>query len=107
MAANLLIRRPWCARSSSTTTNQAIESIARDGFDVVLLDLMMPRVDGWAVLRYMQQHRPDLVPHTIIATAVPERETLRSIRDPVFKVHQKPFEIEQLISDVKAAAGAA
>jgi two-component system response regulator MprA len=83
---------------------QAIDSIARDGFDVVLLDLMMPRVDGWAVLRYMQEHRPELVPRTIIATAVPERETRRSIPDPVFRVHQKPFEIERLIDDVKAAA---
>jgi two-component system response regulator MprA len=88
--------------------NEAIESIARDGFDVVLLDLMMPRVDGWAVLRYMQEHRPDLVPRTIIATAVPERETLRSIDDnPVFAILQKPFEMERLIHDVKAAAGAA
>jgi two-component system response regulator MprA len=88
--------------------NEAIESIARDGFDVVLLDLMMPRVDGWAVLRYMQEHRPDLVARTIIATAVPERETLRSIDDnPVFAILQKPFEMERLIHDVKAAAGAA
>jgi len=86
---------------------QAIKSIAHDGFDVVLLDLMMPRVDGWAVLRYMHDHRPELVPRTIIATAVPERETLRSIQDPVFRIHQKPFAMEQLISDVKAAAGAA
>lgn len=88
--------------------DQAIESISRNGgFDVVLLDLMMPRVDGWAVLRYMHDHRPELVPRTIIATAVPERETLRSIQDPIFTVHQKPFEIERLIGDVKAAAGAA
>jgi len=87
--------------------DQAIASIERDGFDVVLLDLMMPRVDGWAVLRYMQEHHPELVAHTIVATAVPERETVRSIRNPVFRIHQKPFEIERLMDDVKAAARAA
>ena len=102
-----IVRHHGFAVETASDGGQAIESIARDGFDVVLLDLMMPRVDGWAVLRFMQKHHPDLVPHTIIATAVPEREALRSIRDPVFKVHQKPFEMEQLISDVKAAAGAA
>ena len=102
-----IVRHHGFAVETASDGDQAIESIERDGFDVVLLDLMMPRVDGWAVLRFMQEHHPELVPHTIIATAVPERETLRAIRDPVFKVHQKPFQIEQLISDVKAAAGAA
>jgi DNA-binding NtrC family response regulator len=103
-----IVRHHGFTVQTASDGEQAIESIARDGgIDVVLLDLMMPRVDGWAVLRYMQQHRPDLVPRTIVATAVPEREALRSIGDPVFKVHQKPFEMERLIEDVKAAAGAA
>jgi DNA-binding NtrC family response regulator len=106
MLATIVKHQGFCVETANDG-DQAIESIARDGYDVVLLDLMMPRVDGWAVLRYMQQHRPDLVPHTIIATAVPEREAQRTIPQPVFKIHQKPFEIEQLISDVRAAAGAA
>ena len=102
-----IVKHHGFAVETASDGDQAIASISRDGFDVVLLDLMMPRVDGWTVLRFMQEHRPDLVPRTIIATAVPEREALRSIDGPVFKVHQKPFAIEQLISDVKAAAGAA
>ncbi len=102
-----IIRHHGFAVETASDGDQAIASIARDGFDVVLLDLMMPRVDGWTVLRFMQEHHPELVGHTIVATAMPEREALRSIKDPVFKVHQKPFEMEQLISDVKAAAGAA
>ena len=100
-----IVRRQGFAVETANDGDQAIASIARDGYDVVLLDLMMPRVDGWAVLRFMHDHHPELVPRTIIATAVPEREALRSITDPVFKVHQKPFEIERLISDVNAAAG--
>src|ERR1051325_4028794 len=102
-----IVKHHGFAVETASDGDQAIASIAKNGFDVVLLDLMMPRVDGWTVLRYMQEHHPELVSHTIIATAVPERETLRSIGGPVFKVHQKPFAMEQLISDVKAAAGAA
>ena len=100
-----IVKHHGFAVETASDGDQAIATIKRDGFDVVLLDLMMPRVDGWTVLRYMQEHRPDLVPRTIIATAVPEREAARSINEPVFKVHQKPFAMEQLISDVKAAAG--
>ena len=107
MLATIVKHHGFCVETASDG-DQAIESISRNGgYDVVLLDLMMPRVDGWAVLRYMEQHRPELVPRTIIATAVPERETLRSIHGPIFTVHQKPFEMDRLISDVKAAAGTA
>jgi len=102
-----IVRHQGFAVETAKDGDQAIASIEHDGYDVVLLDLMMPRVDGWAVLRYMHEHHPELVSRTIVATAVPERETLRTITDPVFKIHQKPFEIERLISDVKAAARAA
>jgi DNA-binding response OmpR family regulator len=103
-----IVQHHGFAVETASDGDQAIASISRNGgFDVVLLDLMMPRVDGWAVLRYMQEHRPELVPRTIVATAVPERETLRSIENPVFTVLQKPFEMDRLIHDVKAAAGAA
>jgi CheY-like chemotaxis protein len=101
-----IVRHQGFAVETASDGQQAIESIEHDGFDVVLLDLMMPRVNGWAVLAYMVQHHPELVGRTIIATAMPEKETKQSITDPVFKVHQKPFEIEQLIHDVKEAAGA-
>lgn len=103
-----IVEHQGFAVETASDGDQAIASISRNGgFDVVLLDLMMPRVDGWAVLRYMQEHRPELVPRTIVATAVSENDTLRSIHNPVFRVHRKPFEMERLIRDVKAAAGTA
>ena len=55
---------------------EAIERLTGDGYCVVLLDLMMPRVDGFAVLRYMQEHYPEGLKRTIIASAVPESEVL-------------------------------
>ena len=38
---------------------EAIERIDNDGYCVILLDLMMPRVDGFAVLRHMRDHHRD------------------------------------------------
>lgn len=86
---------------------EAIERIDADGYNVVLLDLMMPRVDGYAVLDYMKSEHPKLLRCTIIASAVPTREVARSLDDPVFKVHAKPFDMTQLLEDVRVCAGAA
>jgi len=102
----LIIRHHGFDVDTAADGDQAIESIDNDGFDVVLLDLMMPRVDGYAVLEHMNAHDPELLRHTIIATAVPERE-LRTVAAPVFAIHTKPFELDRLIKDVKIVAQAA
>ena len=84
---------------------EAIEAIDRDGYSVIVLDLMMPRVDGFGVLGHMQEHHPDKLKCTIVASAVPESEVLRRFTAPVYGFHPKPFDIHRLITDIKACAG--
>src|SRR4051812_32856194 len=48
---------------------EAIDRIDQDGYSVILLDLMMPRVDGFGVLRHLQKYHPDQLGCTIIASA--------------------------------------
>jgi CheY-like chemotaxis protein len=83
---------------------EAIQNLDKDGYSVVLLDLMMPRVDGYAVLAHMREHQPQLLNRTILATAVPQHDLDRNLRDPVFMVHSKPFDMQQLIADVRECA---
>lgn len=80
---------------------EAISMLADDGYSVVLLDLMMPRVDGYSVLRYMQSHHPETLKCTIIASAVPESEFLRQFDIPVFRIHAKPFDLQKLVEDIR------
>jgi two-component system, response regulator, stage 0 sporulation protein F len=80
---------------------EAIERIDEDGYSVILLDLMMPRVDGYGVLKHLEQYHPQKLGCTIIASAVPESEILKQFRAPVFRVHAKPFDMARLISDIK------
>ena len=90
------------------TARDGEEAIAKlqndDGYSVILLDLMMPRVNGYDVLHYLRSSRPELLSRIIVATAVPEREIKREITEPVFKVHLKPFELPRLIADVRLCA---
>ena len=85
---------------------EAIAQIDADGFSLVLLDLMMPRVDGYAVLRHIRDERPDLLRCTIIASAVPEPEILASLADPIYKIHVKPFDMSKLIQDIRSCRAA-
>lgn len=87
---------------------EAIERIDSDGYDVIVLDLMMPRVDGYGVLAHMKEHHPDKLGCTIVASAVPESEVLRRFNMPVYRIHAKPFDMQKLIGDIrKCVDGAA
>ena len=92
------------------TARDGEEAIAKlqggNSYNVILLDLMMPRVNGYDVLHHLRNTRPELLGRIIIATAVPEREIHREITEPVFKVHLKPFELPRLLADVRLCAAA-
>jgi len=79
---------------------EAIERIDRDGYSLIVLDLMMPRIDGYGVLQHIQTFHPDKLRCTIIASAVPENEILKRFKLPVFRIHPKPFDMARLIADI-------
>lgn len=78
----------------------ALDKIAKERYDALVLDLMMPRVDGFAVLRQMITSHPELVAKTIVATAYP-RDVARRQLDEVCKVIIKPFDTSQLVEAVR------
>lgn len=83
---------------------EAITLLDEDGYAVILLDMMMPRVDGFGVLRHMKALHPEQLARTIIASAVPESEILKNFEIPVFSIHAKPFDMNRLIADIHACA---
>ena len=83
---------------------EAIERIDHDGYCVILLDLMMPRVDGFAVLRHLQEQHPEKLKRTIVASAIPETEIVKRFDVPVYRIHSKPFDIQRLVTDIKECA---
>ena len=97
-----LVEHQGYAVDTATDGAQAIRRIDDDGYALVLLDLMMPRVDGFAVLRHMRESKPELLGRTIIASAVPEREIFNKVSDPVYKIHMKPFDMTRLIADIRS-----
>ena len=81
---------------------EAIERIDENGYSIILLDLMMPRIDGYGVLKHLAEHHPAKLRCTIIASAVPESEILKQFTMPVFRVHAKPFDMAKLIQDIQS-----
>ena len=69
--------------------------------DIVLLDIMMPEMDGWEVLRRLKEDERTKNIEVIIFTAcdLPVPDDIRE-RYGMFTILRKPFHIEQLLDTV-------
>src|SRR5438309_9533278 len=96
----ILIQRLLSKHGFSVETAQdgaaAIDKIAHENFDAVVLDLMMPRIDGFTVLRQLIDSDPGLVSRTVVATAYPKDVASRQL-DEVCQVIIKPFDTKELV----------
>jgi CheY-like chemotaxis protein len=100
----LLIKRLLCRHGFFVETASdgavALDMLSNDEYDALVLDLMMPRVDGFTVLRQLIQSNPDLVAKTVVATAYPKDVTRRQLNE-VCRVIIKPFDTAELIEAVQ------
>lgn len=81
---------------------RALESMSASKFDVVLLDLMMPVLNGYEVIARMRE-MPSPRPVVVVITAQGERQIASLDRDVVRAVLQKPFDLSDLAAVVQDA----
>ena len=79
----------------------AIELATRESFELVILDVNMPRVDGFTVLEKIRRRRPTLP--VIMLTARDEREdVVRGLKLGADDYIRKPFGLEEFSLRVSA-----
>jgi CheY-like chemotaxis protein len=82
---------------------EAIEKVLQHDYKVITLDLMMPRIDGFAVVKYLAEHRPELLANVIVVTAYGPN-VLDKVCPPVVRVVEKPFDLNVLVAEAAACA---
>jgi len=75
---------------------EAIEKLAAHDYAVILLDLMMPRRDGFEVIEYLKSHHPRTKPVVLVISAYADQRFKRVDAEIVAGVIRKPFEIAEL-----------
>ena len=90
--------------STTDSAEDALKMVIAESYDAVIVDLMMPEMDGFKALKLFKKSRPNL--SIILLTAnVPEETRLEAIRLGALDVIEKPADLNlltQKIEEVKA-----
>lgn len=92
-----LLRRKGYATTEVSNGEEAIAILEQERaeggeskFDLVVLDLMMPKKTGWDVLKYIDSEMESLCSHVLVISAAGE-ERLRDLEGRACGVMPKPF----------------
>ena len=85
---------------------EALDALRRGGFDGMLLDMRMPEIDGFEVLRRTRKSHPDLPVVVVTALSVQQRAA-QAVAEGARAYLLKPFDASQLKQVVEKCFGPA
>ena len=88
--------------STTTSAENALKMVCKETYDVVIMDLMMPEMDGFKALKLFKETRPDL-PIILLTANVPEEKCIEAIELGAMDVIEKPADLNLLTQKIKDA----
>lgn len=79
--------------------SEAVEALDRGTFDLVLLDVMLPGIDGFALMEYI---RPLDIPVIFLTARASVKDRVHGLRLGADDYLVKPFEIAELLARVES-----
>jgi two-component system KDP operon response regulator KdpE len=87
--------------TTAASAEEALEAIARQNPDVIIVDLILPGLDGIELTRRIRDKSP--VPIIVLSAIGDERKKVEALESGADDYVTKPFGIEELVARVKSA----
>jgi DNA-binding response OmpR family regulator len=81
---------------------EALAKLGLIDYDVIILDLMMPNLDGFSFMSAMARDAPERLKRVIITSAASPAVINERLKGIEFDLLPKPFDINELIARVRA-----
>lgn len=100
----ILLKRTDATVDCADDGDVAIMRLGRQTYSVIVLDLMLPKVDGFEVLDRVASTKPHLLNRVIVLTAMARTKLQPLERRKVWRVMRKPFDIDDFTAAVAECA---
>jgi DNA-binding response OmpR family regulator len=80
---------------------EGLQALQDGPFDLVITDVVMPKVDGFQVMEYLQDHFPDVV--VAITAYVSTESAIEALRRGAYDYLAKPFDVDLMQIVIKRA----
>ena len=81
---------------------EAVLKLGLSDFDVIILDLMMPNLDGFSFIETLAANAPERLRRIIVTSAASPTVIRERMKGRPFDVLPKPFDISELQQRVRA-----
>jgi two-component system response regulator MprA len=107
LVTRLFLRNGYAVESAADGA-EAIEKMAQSQFDLIVLDLMMPRLDGIGVIERLasaERDRGTRMPRILVMTAAAPSIVKMLPTQHIARVITKPFDLAALLREAVEALG--
>lgn len=88
--------------STANSAEDALEMVQKESYDAIVMDLMMPEMDGFKALKLFKATKPEV--QVILLTAnVPEEKCVEAIKLGAMDVIEKPADLNLLTQKIEEA----
>lgn len=99
-----LLTRKGFAVDTAHDGRVAYDQLQLHTYSVILLDLMMPDVNGFELLEKLRRDSPTLLERIIVMTGASQRSIEALDTSNIWGLIRKPFDIDQLVSSAVACS---
>ena len=85
---------------------EAVLKLGVGDYDAIILDLMMPNLDGFSLMNTLSENDPDRLRRIIVTSAASPNVIRDRMLGKPFDLLPKPFDISQLAARVRACVDA-
>ncbi|HUF16690.1 MAG TPA: response regulator [Thermoanaerobaculia bacterium] len=101
----LLLEQDGCRIDEASDGEKALKKLKRNHYTTILLDLLMPHVNGFEVLQDLRALHPEKLSRVVVFTAASD-ETLMDFPDEkrIFRLLRKPLDKAEVLRVVRSCA---
>jgi DNA-binding response OmpR family regulator len=100
---DLVLREKGYDVATATGGQEALTKAQLERPDLVLLDIMMPQMDGWEVLKLLRvDEETASIPVAMLSARTEARDRVQGLQEGAVDYICKPFSLQELIGKIEA-----